>query len=76
MVMSNHLYSFNNEIYHQDGGAAIGNLASERLGKLLMKRFDRKFLALLKKARIELALYRRYVDDGSSALAGLDPGAR
>ena len=33
-VMFNHFYSFNNEIYHPSGGAAIGNLASEKLGKL------------------------------------------
>ena len=43
MVMANHFYSFNNEIYHLDGGAAIGNIASEKSGKILMKRFDRKF---------------------------------
>jgi hypothetical protein len=41
-----------------------------------MKRFDRKFLALLKRAKIELALYKRYVDDTLSALATLDPGVR
>ena len=41
-----------------------------------MKRFDRKFLALLKRAKIELALYKRYVDDTLSALASLDPGVR
>ena len=45
MVMGNHFYSFNNKIYHQDGGAAIGNLASEKSGKLLMKRFDRIFFS-------------------------------
>ena len=56
MVMGNHFYSFNNKIYHQNGGAAIGNLASEKSGKLLMKRFNRKILALLKRAKIELAL--------------------
>ena len=41
-----------------------------------MKRFDRKFLALLKRARVELTLYRRYIDDGTKALDGLDPGVR
>ena len=29
---------------------------SERLGKLLMKRFDRKFLCVLKKLRVEHTL--------------------
>ena len=41
-----------------------------------MKRFDRKFLSLLRTAKIELALYKRYVDDIMSALAGLDPEVR
>ena len=72
--MSNHFYSFDNKIYHQNGGAAIGKLASEKLGKIIMKRVDRKFVAILKKAKVELALYKRYVDDVMSSLAGLDPG--
>ena len=45
MVMGNHFYSFNNKIYHQNGGAAIGNLASEKSGKVLMKRFDSIFFS-------------------------------
>ena len=76
LVMSNHFYFFDGKIYHQKGGAAIGNQASEKLGKLLMKRFDRKFVALLKKLKVEHELYKRYVDDILAALAGLDPGVR
>ena len=76
LVMSNHFYYFDGKIYHQKGGAAIGNQASEKLGKLLMKRFDRKFLALLKKLKVEHELYKRYVDDILAALASLDPGVR
>ena len=76
MVMSNHFYFFDGKIYHQKGGAAIGNQASEKLGKLLMKRFDRKFVALLKKLKVEHELYKRYVDDILAALAGLGPGVR
>ena len=43
---------------------------------MLLKRFDRKFLAKIGKLKIELDLYKRYVDDVSAALASLDPGVR
>ena len=76
MVMANYFYSLNNQIYHQQAGAGIGNQASEKLGKLLLKRFDRKFLAKICKLKIELDLYKRYMDDVSTALASLDPGVR
>ena len=76
LVMNNHFYCFNNNIYRQESGAGIGNQASEKLGKLLMKRFDRKFLLKLKKLKIELDLYKRYVDDVTAALASLQPGMR
>ena len=39
-----------------------------------MKRFDRKFLKILKKLKLELELYGRFVDDLTKALASLDPG--
>ena len=40
--MQNHYYSFNNEIRKQKKGAAIGNTLTEKLGKVLLKRFDKK----------------------------------
>ena len=76
LVMHKHFYSFNNQLFRQTKGAGIGNTASEKLGKLLLKRFDRKFLKILKKCRVELDLYGRFVDDNLTALASLDPGVR
>ena len=76
LMMSNLFYSFDNKMYHQNEGAAIGNLASEKLGKFGMKIFDRKFIAILKKAKVELSLYTRYVDDIMSALAAIACGVR
>ena len=43
LVMSKHFYSFNNDLFRQTDGAGIGNAASEKLGKLLLKRFGRKW---------------------------------
>ena len=76
LVMKNQFYSFNNQIFRQEFGAGIGNQASEKLGKLLMKRFDRKFLLKLNKLKIEVELFKRYVDDVTTALTGLEPGVR
>ena len=57
-----------------NSGAGIDNAASEKLGKAQLKRLDRKFLKTLKKCKVELDLYGRYVDDVTTALASLDPG--
>ena len=60
----------------QSKGGAIGNSLTEKLAKLLLKRFDRKFKALLKSLSIENELYTRYNDDILTALAALAPGTR
>ena len=57
LVMQNHYYSFNNEIRKQRKGGAIGNTLTEKLGKLLLKRFDKKYKSLLRKLKIEIELY-------------------
>ena len=49
LVMKNHYYSYRNQIRRQARGGAIGNSLTEKLGKLMMKRFDNKNLSLLKK---------------------------
>ena len=41
-----------------------------------MKRFDRNFLLKLKKLKLELDLYKMYVDDVTTALASLNPSMR
>ena len=47
--MKNHFYSFDNKVLKQETGGAIGNVLTERLGKLLMKRHSQKYLNLLEK---------------------------
>ena len=76
LVMSKHLYSFNNQLFCQTDGAGIRNASSEKFGKLLLKRFDRKFMKALKNSKVEVDLYGRYVDDVMMALASLDSGVR
>ena len=60
----------------QGKGGAIGNKATELCGKLLLKRFDKKYLKLLDKLGILKEFYGRYVDDKTDALAAIDPGVR
>ena len=76
LVMKNQYYTFDNDIRNQGKGGAIGNKLTEMPGKLLMKRFDKKYLKLLVKLGIENELYERYVDDETDALAALDQGVR
>ena len=45
-----------------------------KLGKVLLKRFDRKFLKTLKKCNVEVDVYGIYVDDIMTGPASIDPG--
>ena len=49
---------------------------TEWLGKLLIKRHDKKYLNLLSKLKIKNELFERYVDDITDGLVALDPGVR
>ena len=76
LVMHNHFYTFNNAIRKQKRGGAIGNKLTERLGKVLMKRHDKKYLSLLASLGLETEGFKRYVDDETDVMASVDPGVR
>ena len=76
LVMKNHYYSYQNQIRKQAKGGAIGNSLTEKLGKMMMKRFDKKNLSLLKKLKVETEMSKTYVDDNTVALKALDAGVR
>ena len=76
LVMQNHFYSYDNVIRKQSKGGAIGNKLTEKLGRLLMKRHDKKYLKLLKKLDIREEIFDRYVDDELEGLAAIEPGVR
>ena len=76
LVMQNHHYSFDNIIRKQCKGGAIGNSLTEKLGKLVMKRFGKKFRSTLRKLEVEVELVRNYVDDVTEIAKALDPGVR
>ena len=68
LVMRNHFYSYKNQTRKQAKGGAIANSLTQKLGQLLMKRFDKKNNALLKKMTIETEMSRTYVDDNTVAI--------
>ena len=74
--MQNHFYTYDNVIRKQTKGGAIGLKLTEKLGRLLMKRHDKKYTQLLKKLDIREEIFDRYVDDETEGLAALDPGVR
>ena len=55
---------------------AIGNKLTEKLGKLLMKRHDKKYLEKLSALGLENEDFARYVDDETEVLAAIEPGVR
>ena len=72
LVMNNHFYSFDDKIRKQKKGGAIGNKLTERLGKLLMKRHDKKYLAKLAALGLESEDFARYVDDETEVDCNVD----
>ena len=76
LVMNNHYYSFDDKIRKQVKGGAIGNKLTEKLGKLLMKRHDKKYLEKLSALGLENEDFARYVDDETEVLAAIEPGVR
>ena len=76
LVMQNHFYSYDNKIRKQKTGGAIGNPLTERLGKLLMKRHDKKYIQKLASLGLENEDFARYVDDETEVMAAVEPGVR
>ena len=76
LVMQNHFYTYDNVIRKQTKGGAIGLKLTEKLGRFLMKRHDKKYKQLLKKLDIQQEIFDRYVDDETEGLAAIDPGVR
>ena len=64
-VMSYHTYTWNEDIRLQSNGGPIGDRLAEAAARLVLIWFDREFLLLVETAKINLTLYKRFVDDGN-----------
>ena len=74
LVMKNPYYSFDNSIWKQGKGGAIGNKLPERLGKMVMIRHNKKYLKLPTKLKVKNELSECYENDTLDALVAIDPG--
>ena len=62
-VLKNHIFRFNNKIYKQTKGGAIGVGVAGDVANVFMIWWDRKLNQMLKQSDIEVQLNSRYVDD-------------
>ena len=63
IVFRNHFYMFKNNIYLQSDKGPIGLRFSGSLARNILIYFDFEFIRITKQLKIELLLYKRYVDD-------------
>ena len=73
-MLSNHYYTFDNQIYKQSKGGSIGSELTGEVSRVYMLRWDRKLMKKLEKLGWEVVLYKRYVDDILIAVRGVQPG--
>ena len=67
-IMKNHTYRFNRKVKKQIEGGLIGLKITGIIAKIVMLWFDKKTLKSLRAMKIELLLYKRYVDDSNLVL--------
>ena len=70
------MYTFNKEMYMQEDGGSIGERFTQALARVEMLDWDKQFLELAKKNKVNMLLYSRYVDDGNQGLTSLPLGSR
>ena len=63
VIMKKHMYRFNNVTREQPEGGAIGLRATGLIALCVMAYWHREFLRRLKLLRIEMDIYKGFVDD-------------
>ena len=71
-TLTQHVYQFNNKMYQQSVGGAIGVGLSGEVANLFMVWWDRELRHRLVESDIDPSLYSRYVDDIFNALEGVN----
>ena len=64
-VMTNHTYYWNGKIRLQQKAGGIGDKLAGESARLYLISFDRIFVSTVKNSNLQMALYKRYVDDGN-----------
>ena len=73
-ILKNHIYKFDEKLYRQTSGGAIGLELTGEIAKVYMAWWDKQFLKKLDELGILQLLYKRYVDDINTATVYLGYG--
>ena len=76
MVMSNHTYKLGDRIYLQAQGGPIGLELTGAVSRPFMMRWDKMYLKKVKKAGLDMKIYKRYADDSNQVVVLPPPGSR
>ena len=73
ILLHKHCYRFNGDIKMQEKGGPIGLDITGVVAKIFMCWWDEKLLEGIKKAKLNVALYKRYVDDINACVEVVKP---
>ena len=76
VMFQNHLYTFGGQVYRQKRGGPIGLRGTCALARLTMCNWDRLREELIRRNRVTLEEYMRYMDNGKSFLYPFRTGLR
>ena len=62
-VFTSHVYRQNGKYFLQGDKGPIGHIVTGSAARLVLIDFDRNFITLVKRLKIEMFLFARYVDD-------------
>ena len=62
------MYQMDGKVYKQESGGPIGLEITGVLARLVMLWWDRTFMKKMNSLKLEIWLYKRYVDDGNLGL--------
>ena len=62
-LIEHHVYSFNDEMFHQTDGAPIGLQIAVNISRLVMIDWDQQMMVLMINNNLKVELMMRYVDD-------------
>ena len=75
-VFRHHQYQFTGNTYKQSGGAAIGLRLTSIVAMIVMDEWAAKFITILDKAKVQIHMIAKYVDDINLVLGMLQAGSR
>jgi hypothetical protein len=74
--MANHTYRVGDQSFLQTNGGAIGLELTGAVSRAFKWRWDRLYLEKIKKAKLRMRLYERYVDDSNQVAEAPPPNTR